>query len=279
VRPCRFEIAACPDAHVQRLQRELGVSGPLAQVLVRRGMAEPARARGFLEAREEHPPEAFAGIEEAVAIVLRHLASGSRITIHGDYDVDGICSTAVLVRTLRALGTDIDFYLPDRARDGYGLNVATVRRLAQRGTGLLITVDCAVTALEEVAAPVGPDSGMPIRIPRPYWQPLITLGAAPMTVEPLSVRSAPPATRTPFRLKAHESPASGSPGQIALMVRFSISTAPPQIETASWSGSPSSASLARSQLVLASTGLAGIFSVAPSKPMIFTLRVIWTCSS
>jgi single-stranded-DNA-specific exonuclease len=151
VRPCRFEIAACPDAHVQRLQRELGVSGPLAQVLVRRGMAEPARARGFLEAREEHPPEAFAGIEEAVAIVLRHLASGSRITIHGDYDVDGICSTAVLVRTLRALGTDIDFYLPDRARDGYGLNVATVRRLAQRGTGLLITVDCAVTALEEVA--------------------------------------------------------------------------------------------------------------------------------
>ncbi len=151
MRPCRFEIAACPDADVRRLRRELGVSGPLAQVLVRRGMAEPARARGFLEAREEHPPEAFAGIGQAVAIVLRHVACGSRITIHGDYDVDGVCSTAVLVRALRALGTDIDFYLPDRARDGYGLNVATVRRLAQRGTGLLITVDCGVTAVEEVA--------------------------------------------------------------------------------------------------------------------------------
>ncbi len=148
--PCRFEIPACPPADVERLRCELGVSGALAQVLVRRGMADPELARAFLAGGEEHPPEAFAGIGEAVEAILRHAARGTRITVHGDYDVDGICSTAVLVRVLRGLDADVDFYLPDRAGDGYGLSATTVRRLAARGTRLLVTVDCAVTAVEEV---------------------------------------------------------------------------------------------------------------------------------
>jgi single-stranded-DNA-specific exonuclease len=151
VRPCRFEIADCPAPAVQRLRRELGVSEPLAQVLVRRGMADPAHARAFLAASDAHPPDAFEGIWEAVASILDHVAAASRITVHGDYDVDGVCSTAVLVRVLRTLGADVDFYLPDRASDGYGLNAKTVERLAQRGTRLLVTVDCAITAVEEVA--------------------------------------------------------------------------------------------------------------------------------
>ncbi len=150
--PCRFEIAACSLHEVELLRGELGASDALAQVLVRRGMAEPALARAFLEGSEEHPPAAFAGIGEAVQAILRHLADGTRITVHGDYDVDGICSTAVLVRALRGLGADVDSYLPDRASDGYGLAAATVQRLAARGTRLLITVDCAITAVDEVAA-------------------------------------------------------------------------------------------------------------------------------
>jgi single-stranded-DNA-specific exonuclease len=151
VLPCRFEIPECPPADVERLRRELRVSGPLAQVLVRRGLADPARARAFLAADEEHPPSAFSGIDEAVATILGHVARGTRITVHGDYDVDGICSTAVLVRALRSLGADVDHYLPDRAGDGYGLNATTVRMLAARGTRLLVTADCAITAVEEVA--------------------------------------------------------------------------------------------------------------------------------
>jgi single-stranded-DNA-specific exonuclease len=146
----RFEIPACAEADVHRLERELGVSGPIAQVLVRRGFGEPARARAFLAAEDEHPPAAFAGIGEAVASILAAVHSGERITIHGDYDVDGVCSTAVLVRALRGLGANVDSYLPDRASDGYGLNEDTVRRLAARGTRLLITVDCAITAVEQV---------------------------------------------------------------------------------------------------------------------------------
>jgi single-stranded-DNA-specific exonuclease len=151
VKPARFEIPACPQAEVERLCRELGVSGALAQVLVRRGFGEPSDARAFLLASEEHRPAAFEGIGEAVRSILAHVRGGKRITVHGDYDVDGVCSTAVLIRTLRALGANVDSYLPDRAGDGYGLGTDTVRRLAARGTRLLITVDCAITAVEEVA--------------------------------------------------------------------------------------------------------------------------------
>jgi single-stranded-DNA-specific exonuclease len=147
----RFEISECPDADVEQLKRELGVSGSLAQVLVRRGFADPTRARAFLAADEEHPPSAFDGIGEAVESIRAHVGRGERITIHGDYDVDGVCSTAILVRALRGLGADVDWYLPDRASDGYGLNAGTVERLAARGTRLLVTVDCAITAVEEVA--------------------------------------------------------------------------------------------------------------------------------
>ncbi len=146
----RFEISPCPPPHVQALERQLGVSGAVAQVLVRRGLADPDRARAFLAADEEHPPAAFEGIGEALTMILDQVRAGARITVHGDYDVDGICSTAVLVRVLRALGADVDWYLPDRASDGYGLNARTIRRLAVRGTRLLITADCGITAVEEV---------------------------------------------------------------------------------------------------------------------------------
>ncbi|HET9470087.1 MAG TPA: DHH family phosphoesterase, partial [Usitatibacter sp.] len=146
----RLEIPPCPPEARAELRRQLSVSDALAQALVRRGLVDPDRARAFLDASEEHPASAFAGIGEAVASIARHLDGARRITVHGDYDVDGVCSTALLVRALRALGADVDWYLPDRAGDGYGLGAQTVRRLAARGTALLITADCAIGAVEEV---------------------------------------------------------------------------------------------------------------------------------
>jgi single-stranded-DNA-specific exonuclease len=134
------------------LERELGVSHVLAQVLVRRGLGDPGAAREFLDPREAHDPAAFQGIERAVQVIARHIRSRTRITVHGDYDVDGVCATAIMVRALRALGADASWFLPARIDDGYGLSLETVRRLAARGTELLITVDCAITAVEEVAA-------------------------------------------------------------------------------------------------------------------------------
>src|SRR4051812_14915875 len=148
----RIRLAPCPTADVARLEAELGVSHVVAQVLVRRGFASPDDARAWLEAGERHDASAFCGLDVALALIRRHVDAASRITVHGDYDVDGVCSTAILVRALRAIGGDVDWYLPSRLEDGYGLSAHTVERLASRGTGLLVTADCAITAVDEVAA-------------------------------------------------------------------------------------------------------------------------------
>jgi single-stranded-DNA-specific exonuclease len=148
----RFAVPPYDYAAAERLAGELGVSHVLAQVLVRRGFADPEAARGLLAAADAHPLDAFGGLRAAAARILGHVGRRSRITVHGDYDVDGVAATAVLVRALRTLGADVDWYLPSRIDDGYGLAAATVERLAARGTDLLVTVDCAITAVPEVAA-------------------------------------------------------------------------------------------------------------------------------
>jgi single-stranded-DNA-specific exonuclease len=147
----RLEIPAYDFDAACSLERELGVSHVIGQLLVRRGLGDAVAARAFLAAADAHEPAEFRGIGEAVTLARRHIDAGSRITVHGDYDVDGVCATAILVRALRSLGASVDWFLPSRIEDGYGLAAATVDRLAARGTGLLITVDCGITAVEEVA--------------------------------------------------------------------------------------------------------------------------------
>jgi single-stranded-DNA-specific exonuclease len=148
----RIELPSYSLPGALTLTRELGIGVVLAQVLVRRGLADPDDARSFLAAADRHDPSELAGIDRALDAIRAQLKRGGRITVHGDYDVDGICATAIMVRALRALGADVDWFIPSRLDDGYGLSAATVRRLAQRGTGLIVTVDCAITAVEEVEA-------------------------------------------------------------------------------------------------------------------------------
>jgi single-stranded-DNA-specific exonuclease len=135
-----------------RLERELGIGHVLSQILVRRGLGDPSAARAFLAAESTRAVVPLPGLSAALEVIQRHISTGDRITVHGDYDVDGVCATAIAVRALRSLGADVDWYLPGRLEDGYGLSMATVQRLAARGTRLIITVDCAITAVEEVAA-------------------------------------------------------------------------------------------------------------------------------
>ncbi len=136
---------------VRALVAELGLSEPVAVTLVRRGYGSPEAARAFLAADETHAASAFASMSQIVEQVLTTVRVGSRIAVHGDFDVDGVCATAILVGALRELGGECDWLIPDRIADGYGLTAANVERLAARGTSLLITVDCGVTAVEEVA--------------------------------------------------------------------------------------------------------------------------------
>jgi single-stranded-DNA-specific exonuclease len=146
----RLEIPDCPPEAVRALTADLGVSETVAQVLVRRGYTDPNAARAFLAADQTHPPHAFSGIERVLEPILRHIAKQSVITVHGDYDVDGICATTVLVGALRRLGARVDWHIPDRAA-GYGLREGAVKALSQRGSSLIITVDCGIASTHEVA--------------------------------------------------------------------------------------------------------------------------------
>jgi single-stranded-DNA-specific exonuclease len=137
---------------VRRLASELALAEPVAITLVRRGYRTVDAARRFLEARESHDPTEFSGIEEVCERILAVVHRGGRITVHGDYDVDGVSSTAILVSTLRSLGAECDWLIPDRFADGYGLTMASVEKLRRRGTDLAITVDCGIGSIEEVAA-------------------------------------------------------------------------------------------------------------------------------
>ena len=145
-----YEVAAS-----LRLQSQLGLSPPVASILARRGLTDPPEVERFLAAADRHDPGSLPGVPQAVELIQDHVQRGSRIVVHGDYDVDGVCSTAILLGTLRSLGADPRWELPSRFGDGYGLSLDAVERLAAQGTGLLVAVDCGITAVQEVAAARG----------------------------------------------------------------------------------------------------------------------------
>jgi len=146
-----YEAEPYSYEEARELSAELGLSDPVAIALVRRGYRTPEEARTFLDADESHDPGEFRSMAAVVKQVLAAIEAGQRVTVHGDFDVDGVSATALLVGALRELGGDCDWLIPDRMADGYGLSEANVRKLAERGTEMIITVDCGVTAVAEVA--------------------------------------------------------------------------------------------------------------------------------
>jgi single-stranded-DNA-specific exonuclease len=134
------------------LARELELSDVTAAVLVRRGYGDSKAARRFLDAAlPGHDPSLLGDTAAAVERIGAAIASGKRICVHGDYDVDGICATALAVLLLQELGADVSWHLPSRFEEGYGLSSDTLGRLAEDGVGLVLTVDCGITAVEEIA--------------------------------------------------------------------------------------------------------------------------------
>src|SRR4051812_43654486 len=101
---CRWACEPYDIAAAARLAEELGVSRTVAAVLCRRGLGDTGEARSFLAAEDRHDPGLLPGAAEAVEVLMAHVERGSRILVHGDYDVDGVCSTAILLRALRDLG-------------------------------------------------------------------------------------------------------------------------------------------------------------------------------
>ncbi|HOA40121.1 MAG TPA: single-stranded-DNA-specific exonuclease RecJ [Halanaerobiales bacterium] len=133
------------------LEEEVGGNRLLARILLQRGLDTADKVREFLQPGYYQATEfsAFPQIEEALAMVLAALEKGARICIYGDYDVDGVISTVILVELIRKLGGDVIYHIPDRFTEGYGMNKEVIRGLAGE-VDLIITCDCGISNYEEV---------------------------------------------------------------------------------------------------------------------------------
>ncbi len=140
------------DEKAEVLTREVGVSLPVAQVLVNRGIATSESAQQFLfgSLNDLNDPYLLPDMQKAVARVEKALANREKILIFGDYDVDGVLSVVILIRALRKMGGDVDFLIPDRLQDGYGMKPHFLELIQQKKASLVISVDCGIKAVEFV---------------------------------------------------------------------------------------------------------------------------------
>ncbi|HWP98532.1 MAG TPA: single-stranded-DNA-specific exonuclease RecJ [Syntrophomonadaceae bacterium] len=148
-----WEMRSDSGKEAQYLSDELGISVLLARILIQRGIDSPASARKFLWGglQDLDSPWTLGGMTDAVQRIEGACSNQELIAVYGDYDADGVCSVVVLLQCLREMGCPAVYYVPDRFREGYGLNSAAVTELAEQGCRLLITVDCGINSLEEVA--------------------------------------------------------------------------------------------------------------------------------
>jgi single-stranded-DNA-specific exonuclease len=148
--PLIWQPRPCDDARARVFAEELGVSPVLARLLCIRGLADLDSASRFLRPSLEHllDPLGLADMDRAVERLLRAIAAGERIAIHGDYDVDGITSTVILRRALELLGGEVTHFIPERLRDGYGLQPAALERLHAEGVHVVVSVDCGIRGAE-----------------------------------------------------------------------------------------------------------------------------------
>lgn len=181
----KWELLQPDESAVTRLAGDAGIHPVTAALLVNRGVTDPAAARSFLSSdlSELSAPAAFLQMDRAVKRINDAVSRRERITIYGDYDVDGVTGSALLFLVLRERGADVSCYIPDRMTEGYGLNAPALERIRDAGGRLVITVDCGISALEaasraselgldliitdhhEFAAAAPPASGTPVMPP------------------------------------------------------------------------------------------------------------------
>jgi single-stranded-DNA-specific exonuclease len=145
-----WQSMSCDEDRIDGLARELGLSTTTARLLCIRGLGDPDVANRFLSPSLEHLHDPFlmADMRVGVERILAAIARQERIAIHGDYDVDGVTSTVILRRALELLGADVTHFIPERLRDGYGLQPAALDRLHAEGVQLVISVDCGIRGVE-----------------------------------------------------------------------------------------------------------------------------------
>ena len=145
----KWRVIPHDSSRVDTLIRDARVPAIVAQLLVGRGVYTSADAEIFLATKLMglRPPESLPGVEKAVPILKSAIEQKLPIVIYGDYDCDGMTGTAILVNGIRLLGGEVSYHVPNRLEDGYGLNEDAIRKLADRGKKLIVSVDCGITSV------------------------------------------------------------------------------------------------------------------------------------
>ncbi|MFM8579642.1 MAG: single-stranded-DNA-specific exonuclease RecJ, partial [Planctomycetaceae bacterium] len=152
--PKRWLIRPHDAESIRNLERDARIPAVVAQLLVARGVRDAAAVRRFLGGtlRDLRDPEMLPGLSEAADRIVAAVRAGRRIVVYGDYDADGMCATAILMRCLTAIHAEASWYVPNRFDEGYGLNVTALEGLAAAGAGLVVTVDCGIASVSESLA-------------------------------------------------------------------------------------------------------------------------------
>jgi len=158
--PKRWHIQPHDQSVVMGIERSAGVSPIVARLLAARGLTDAAAVRSFLAGTmsDLRDPDLLPGVADAADRILAAAKAGRRIVIYGDYDADGMSATAIMAGCLEALDANAGWYVPDRLEEGYGLNGDALRSLAEKGTNLVVTVDCGIASVAE--ARVAKDLGL-----------------------------------------------------------------------------------------------------------------------
>lgn len=148
----KWELYEEKEDEVKKLQKEYNLNYLLAKILVNKGITEKEQIRKFLNPTRNdfYDPFLMPDMEKAVERILTAIEKNEKTIIYGDYDVDGITSITVLKSFLKERGLDVDYYIPNRLKEGYGLNKEAVKKIADDGYKLMITVDCGISCKEEI---------------------------------------------------------------------------------------------------------------------------------
>lgn len=147
----RWKKSEVDPEQVDYLAKELSLHPTVARLLVQRGITDVEQAKRFLTPSLDHLHDPFLldGMKEAVERIRQALKQKEKILIYGDYDADGVSSTSLMIKCFRTLGADVDYYIPNRFREGYGLNKEALEQARERGFQLVISVDTGISAVEE----------------------------------------------------------------------------------------------------------------------------------
>ena len=149
----RWLVNKTNPEYITYLSKTASVSPVLAQIFINRGIKTPEEINSFLNPHISQLSDPFAiqGMKIAVDRIMAAKTNGEKILVHGDYDVDGLSATAIIIKALKMIGIDSHYFIPNRIKHGYGFNLSSVKKAKQTGTTLIITVDCGITSFEAAA--------------------------------------------------------------------------------------------------------------------------------